>query len=567
MPVLDKAHQYQWSEYATPAGDKAYAVYGVPIFAPAGEGDREDLEGLDFGKNWMASAVQRYQERARSDYWSPAHLEHQDPDNPTGNKPFAGFLDNVHEGDWMLEGKSQPVIITDIVDIPPSIFSEIRSGKWPYASIEIRPPYEEISSLALLSTIPPHHKFGVIALESNSKAATFCMSGAIKLNAVPRNVNVMQFSEARAAFAAESVGGHVSTEGHLRPGIGKRKKEDKLMQDEEKKTKDGEPPFPFQGEEPDDEKIAMMEGGDKEEEKEMYQDEDEEKRPPVDGEGEVVGEEEVVVEGQEEVPEAIEEDPPEMMQEGGEVEVDAAPPAAVDTGASATELAMTGIMAMLQQIMQAVGVGAVTQQETPDNQGGAAPMPDTVEPVATLQTYGGIDMDVKKFSALEKEVAELKEEGRQAKLEADWKDSIGRGLIQLSQEGRPVDVETQTDRIMRFARESKTPNETVARLLKELKETTPPAQAMHRAYSFAQSSGPGALGTMLPPALKAVQDIKGCTPKVMQFAQGTYENYLALNKKNPNVKDATSEIMKGLRVRGLIEETESGIAITDKGRE
>lgn len=782
MPgVLAKARTYAWSEYCLPSGDIAFAIYGVPIFAPAGDGDREDLEGMDFGLNWMTKAVQKYQERNKSNYWCPIHLEHQDPENQTENKPFAGFPDNIRVGDWILEGKTTPAIIADLVDIPAPVFQAMQRGEWKYASIEIRAPYDEISSLALLNSVPPHHKFGIINLEAKNSVARFCHGVGIKLTRTAAEPSVIQFSEARATCFAESVGSQVSAASHMRPGIGKTKdkkefgcKGVKHMEDDKKKDK-GQPPFPFADEEPDfededdddnDEELEQFQDGDGETREGHHQvtrggktfwrknkeagqagsiarhkksrmsdyvkaekqkkkekawarggsaswqeggdDEDEETVQMEDDDGEDDDDPEQFrqyegevkskpddkardeggkfartesrgskagtggvasrdpgqerhesrkkaemakesMKGREARSEAIsaefakkkaarikaegyrgyqgagkaktfqnpdddENDPlievntgggddeeviepeDEMEPEGDIIEGEEggleeplpgedpmaadpmanplAPPA--PTQDPETKLLITGLLARVDQIAQAVGVTsaapavptASTQAtEMPAEAAGGPPqpqqLPNTVNPVATLQEDNMAD--VKRFQALEAKVEEMETKQEEQALESRWRDEVNRGVIQLAQEGRPIDVDVQTERIITFARESNKPNDTVKRLLQELKEQNPPTQDLHRAFAFAQTNP--ALNT-IPAPLQFIHKVGGASTLAYQHASESFARYMKRSPKSQtSVAGAELDIRKSLTTRGLITEAEDGsITITEKGQ-
>jgi len=536
-----------------------FAIYGVPVFAPVAATEREDLGGASFGPEWIKGAVARLQERIANDYWPPVHLGHQSQSDPTDNRPFGGFLDRPREEQRLLDGVPQPTLVVDLVDIPAEVFQQIQSGRWSYRSIEIRPPYQEVSSLALLSTVPPHHKFGVLAL--GDQVATFAQPGKLALGkAIPATVEA---SAERAAAAIQfQVGSQCAAGQHLRvkpdkekvqmaddkyapkPGDGVREaaargKAAGARQDidyERRKANEGKrdpafrprPPGRFADEPEDDEEI-------------------------LDGEGAAEG-------GEEMPPDATPELPPAAATP--------APPAA--PAQPTADPGMQQMLGLLGQIAQALGIqpqqmqGGQPGMPAPGQPLSTPAMPATVNPVTALQA-GGIAMtpeERKRVDELATQVEELKAQARKTSAEARVRSDV----VQLAQEGRAIDIEAETTRLLEYARLGG--EATYKMRLEELRQSHPAGAVTHRALTFAQSFGGQATltGNTIPPALRALHAELGATSKAFEVAALRFQQEVDADPK-ARAADVEATVRKALRVRRLVEETKDGRLVpTQKGQ-
>lgn len=142
--------------------DGNFTIRDIDIFKACSRANPLTGEMQDFGKDFCEGAVQKFAERENKDgYRPPVHIGHH---SETGDeKKLAGFLSNLR----LTNGNDGvPTVISDIVDIPPDVFSEIYSKRLPYRSVEIKnPKVQEFSSLALMSSVVPYHKLALTQVE------------------------------------------------------------------------------------------------------------------------------------------------------------------------------------------------------------------------------------------------------------------------------------------------------------------------------------------------------------------------------------------------------------------
>ncbi len=145
-----------------------YAIRDVPIFAEHERG------GMAFDREWLAQAVEKDAERRREGYVAPLHIEHS---SSVDVPKRAGHFVLTRVADSEYEGEPRALLYADLVDVPPAVFKEIKSGKLPYRSAEIHDfDKPEINSLALMQSKVPFFRFALLTVKDKKKE--FATQGA-----------------------------------------------------------------------------------------------------------------------------------------------------------------------------------------------------------------------------------------------------------------------------------------------------------------------------------------------------------------------------------------------------
>ncbi len=148
----------------------SWNIQHVPIFAGHIVPGTEGTESERFiGRKWMEAAVARAQFlREKNDYLAPLHIKH----HGTGETPKpAGFILPVSVEPMNFHGETQDVMFADLVEIPDSVYQDIKANRLPFRSVEIfdldKP---EIGSLALLDTEVPFFQFPLLTIGKEKRA-------------------------------------------------------------------------------------------------------------------------------------------------------------------------------------------------------------------------------------------------------------------------------------------------------------------------------------------------------------------------------------------------------------
>lgn len=136
--------------------DGTWNLRGVPTFAA------HRRFGRSFGRSWLEKAVAKAAESHQAGYIAPLHVAH----HGTGEDVLeAGHFLPTGVAEMVYEGRTVPVIVSDLLSVPEEVYQRIRAGKLPYLSVEIgdlaRP---EITSLALLAHSAPFFKFPLLTV-------------------------------------------------------------------------------------------------------------------------------------------------------------------------------------------------------------------------------------------------------------------------------------------------------------------------------------------------------------------------------------------------------------------
>lgn len=126
-------------------------IEGVPIFEL---GDFKSNKGKPYDDDWAERAIKTHNEiKAGDGYVPPVFIGHTKDDE---EKPASGHFDKLRKA-----GKK---IIADLVQIPSTVYEEIKAGMWPSRSIEAVNTKSEarILGLALLGSSTPACKFGPV---------------------------------------------------------------------------------------------------------------------------------------------------------------------------------------------------------------------------------------------------------------------------------------------------------------------------------------------------------------------------------------------------------------------
>lgn len=142
--------------------DGTHDIFDVPVFAFVPEGTKGAPE--DIGEQWMQGAIKEARRREKEDGWKPPlHTRH----HGASETAFAGTFRVTRVRTKRYDGKSQPVLFADLLNIPADIFKEIMAGMWAARSVEII-DYEAgvINTLALLDTEEPFFRFPNLSNET-----------------------------------------------------------------------------------------------------------------------------------------------------------------------------------------------------------------------------------------------------------------------------------------------------------------------------------------------------------------------------------------------------------------
>lgn len=143
---------------STQAADGTWTIHDVEVFACIPPGERGIKNGID-GK-WLDRCAVLMQAEYATGYLPPVHLLHHGEAVPPSK---VGHLKVTRVGEWL----GEPCLFADLVGIAPEFLDSLSRGDWPYRSAEV-PIGEEprLSSLALLSSQPPHFRFPMLVPNS-----------------------------------------------------------------------------------------------------------------------------------------------------------------------------------------------------------------------------------------------------------------------------------------------------------------------------------------------------------------------------------------------------------------
>jgi len=206
---LRLAKEYSWTRQ--PNGK--FTIFSVEVFAPVEAGDKDQLD-FAIDENWMEGAVKKFQAKAARGVYPVVHIGHQE-DGGTKNQPNVGFLNGLR----IEYDDDGPKMYADMVEVKPKVFQAIRDLTFPNRSVELLPPHDEISSLALLQSREAHFPFPMLAPEG--KPATFFQSQKIKFRRAPvtlRGSLAVTFSKTWAKFQGDKSMGKNKTIKYQFPG-------------------------------------------------------------------------------------------------------------------------------------------------------------------------------------------------------------------------------------------------------------------------------------------------------------------------------------------------------------
>ena len=175
---LDITTKYKWIKQ--PNG--RFTIFDVPIFKPYLTEDVK-VEEAD-----LKDSIQAFELKKEGGYYPSIHLQHQElTDN--SECQHLGFLDNIH-----LDEES--VMIADLVELDEETLQDIQNLKRAYRSLEFNPQKNEIVSLALMTSKPPHYKFPLLALKDEAEDDIYNLNFA-------SHKRVLQFKERNKDFVFE----------------------------------------------------------------------------------------------------------------------------------------------------------------------------------------------------------------------------------------------------------------------------------------------------------------------------------------------------------------------------
>jgi len=173
-------HSYRWAK--KPSG--RYDIYDVPIFAAFSQGQAVSQKGHTYDRAWLDAALVRAKQREKLGYLAPIHVGHHDEKGQEtieqrSASAGGGFAKPRRVADTEIVTdrglETLPAYFVDMVEIPESVFKQIRNLELPYRSVEIiRPAVPDISSLALMRTEVPFCRLPVTHV---SDQANFGASG------------------------------------------------------------------------------------------------------------------------------------------------------------------------------------------------------------------------------------------------------------------------------------------------------------------------------------------------------------------------------------------------------
>lgn len=137
--------------------DENYSIPEIEIFTECSRFNEATGKTDVFDGEFIQKACARFNERAAEGYLPPVHLDHHAKEGESSAK-FAGHIGALRAKQ---NAKGQWQAIATLVDIPSEVMmNEIVAKRRPFRSVEINDPENaEFSSLALLSTVVPFHKF------------------------------------------------------------------------------------------------------------------------------------------------------------------------------------------------------------------------------------------------------------------------------------------------------------------------------------------------------------------------------------------------------------------------
>jgi hypothetical protein len=158
---------------ATQNPDGSWNVYDVPIFVE--HVDTRRRPALPITKAWLANALKAFRARVGEGYLPPLHVYHHL--HPTGEARDtipAGHFRPKRLGQLIYEGRPRTALFADLVEIPPTVYADIRAGRLSYRSVEIHPPHfpEESAEIDSVALLPDEVPFFRLPLLRVSEAGT-----------------------------------------------------------------------------------------------------------------------------------------------------------------------------------------------------------------------------------------------------------------------------------------------------------------------------------------------------------------------------------------------------------
>lgn len=149
--------------------DGTWNVLDVPIFCE----HEVDLgsERLHVNRQWMQQALTKAHRRFLHDaYMPPLHINHHGTGRDTKH---AGFFRLRRVRQVPYEGRRLWTVFADLVNVPPDIYEDMRSGRLPFRSVEVhRIDEPEIDSLSLLDDEVPFFRLALLTIGEERRAAT-----------------------------------------------------------------------------------------------------------------------------------------------------------------------------------------------------------------------------------------------------------------------------------------------------------------------------------------------------------------------------------------------------------
>jgi len=163
-------------------------IRDVPVLSTVPKGIKGAPE--DIREEWMSDAVKFGQDlysKGKTAY--PIHIGHND-DLGLTQPEFAGFFKPTRVGTALVEGKEQPAVFSDW-KIKKTVFERFAKGELPYVSPEVRNwSKRRISSLALLSSQPPHFAFPMQTISEVAEDPYAVFSADL-----PKEVSIAKFAD------------------------------------------------------------------------------------------------------------------------------------------------------------------------------------------------------------------------------------------------------------------------------------------------------------------------------------------------------------------------------------
>lgn len=161
--------------------DGTWTIEDLEVFAECQRVDPRTGKVVNFDDEFIDAALAKFAERQTEGYKPPVHIGHHKAGQP--DPPFAGFMEGLRKEKT---DQGRTVVKAKVTKVPNEVFSKIAQTRLPYRSVEIRnPANKEFSSLALLDSSVPYHKFPLTVVEDKTatvdldKTVAFSEEGAM----------------------------------------------------------------------------------------------------------------------------------------------------------------------------------------------------------------------------------------------------------------------------------------------------------------------------------------------------------------------------------------------------